>query len=370
MSCPTDSSQTIFIIIIASLAAVFVITLFYAFKTRQKRSQTPSSIDNLPSMESGQTPFKDTPSTVELQPNIIADSTTSTLSPQQESDTKSAEIPLESPSRYFPLTKLSITPSTFTATCPQSPYTNQPCLIQCFPMQDEHTLADGMAQASKMLAFKPLAVPILRLSGVLSGHLTNEQKDLISQHRCWSQSQLNRTMLWLVFEDCGRPLDEVLSEEWVNDDFVLNWMIQLADGLHALAERGIVHGNIWMNNIFVLEPEEKKAEVRLGGVAIGTEDHQFDKEAKEMKGTEGREEPLAPDIRAGGEPSCASDAFSLVRVFERMIQGRFRGDSDRGNGQVQNLVQRMLGKTAAEIRLLFSKFVKVPCYFFSIFLFW
>ena len=140
----------------------------------------------------------------------------------------------------------------------------------------------------------------------------------------------------------GRALDEVIAGQPLPGDRLLEISAQLADALHAIHRRGLVHGGLKPSNVFVTHDGHVKL-LELGVVSATLPDPPPDPDADSgSKTTSIDVRPLhparaadvfhpyvAPEQIAGRGADHRADLFAFGALMYEMATGRaaFRGDS-------------------------------------------
>ena len=95
---------------------------------------------------------------------------------------------------------------------------------------------------------------------------------------------------------------------------------QMAAGLQAIHDAGIIHRDIKPNNIML---EGSGPEVRLSITDFGlARAHQTEQWSLGKGVVAGTPEYMAPELLAGGEPSQASDLFAFGVVLHQLFTGQ------------------------------------------------
>ena len=139
----------------------------------------------------------------------------------------------------------------------------------------------------------------------------------------------------------GRALDEVLANGPLEPERVLDYAIQLVDGIAAVHRRGLVHGNIKPSNVFVTDDGHVKV-LELGvmsawwdtygqpdGVGSSSPTASVDQRAPSDTDVDGFHSYRSPEHLTGERLDHRSDIFSIGAVIYEMATGQraFPGDT-------------------------------------------
>ena len=139
----------------------------------------------------------------------------------------------------------------------------------------------------------------------------------------------------------GRALDEVLANGPLEPERVLDYAIQLVDGIAAVHRRGLVHGNIKPSNVFVTDDGHVKV-LELGvmsawwdtygqpdGVGSSSPTASVDQRAPSDTDVDGFHSYRSPEHLTGERLDHRSDIFSVGAVIYEMATGQraFPGDT-------------------------------------------
>jgi serine/threonine protein kinase len=119
----------------------------------------------------------------------------------------------------------------------------------------------------------------------------------------------------------GTSLAELLRDARVDKAKAREIAKQLAEGLQAAHTNGVIHGDFKPGNVFVVPREPPRAVIMDFGLS-----RIFGANAPE--GGDARDERagcleyMAPELRAGGEPSVASDIFAFGKVMQLLWPGQ------------------------------------------------
>lgn len=124
---------------------------------------------------------------------------------------------------------------------------------------------------------------------------------------------------WLVMEYVdGLSLSKVVAEQGpLSPDDAAAVLVQVADGLRAAHDAGIVHRDVKPSNILLTA--DGQAKLTDFGVARGTES---DATVTQTGLVTGSPAYLAPEVATGGTATPASDAWSLGATLFHLVTGR------------------------------------------------
>ncbi|MCB9596152.1 MAG: serine/threonine protein kinase [Sandaracinaceae bacterium] len=122
----------------------------------------------------------------------------------------------------------------------------------------------------------------------------------------------------------GKELEEAIGEGGLTPDDALEIGAQLADGLHAVHQLGVVHRDVKPQNVF-LSRKDGRLHVKLVDFGIAKT---FFGEALTMPGlTVGTPEFMAPEQAMGQEVDGRTDVFALGAVLFNIATGRVPFDA-------------------------------------------
>ncbi|MEO8660473.1 MAG: serine/threonine-protein kinase [Bryobacteraceae bacterium] len=118
----------------------------------------------------------------------------------------------------------------------------------------------------------------------------------------------------------GVRLDEFLDGGNPNPELSRDIVIQLAEGLHAAHEVGVVHGDFKPQNVILRsgEGDRSRAVITDFGLAriLGETPGPVSRSIEA-----GTPEYLAPELEAGGSPSFKSDVYAFGKVASKLLPG-------------------------------------------------
>ncbi len=120
---------------------------------------------------------------------------------------------------------------------------------------------------------------------------------------------------------CGRGLTELLAEGPLAIARVVRLLEGIADALDAIHDRGVVHRDIKLDNLMVIEQEGAAARTKLldFGIAVAPTD---DVPRLTVEGTlVGTPLYAAPEVLLGGIPTPRSDVYSLAATAYKLLTG-------------------------------------------------
>ena len=137
----------------------------------------------------------------------------------------------------------------------------------------------------------------------------------------------------------GQSLADLARHSLLPVPEVVEYMVQLADGLAAVHEKGIIHRDIKLENLVVLP--DKSLKLVDFGLAI-LDDEELTRLTREghVIGTLGY---IAPEVLVEGEAREGSDVFQMAVVFYRLLTGRFPFPRDK-------YLSVLLGREAFELK--------------------
>lgn len=119
----------------------------------------------------------------------------------------------------------------------------------------------------------------------------------------------------------GRPLSTVLSERGqLPAATAIDIVSQIAEGLGAAHERGIVHRDVKPANILILD--DGRAKITDFGIARGAAGTDLDEDLTQVGTIVGTAKYLAPEQVEGGEVDARTDVYSLGLVLYEALCGR------------------------------------------------
>lgn len=112
----------------------------------------------------------------------------------------------------------------------------------------------------------------------------------------------------------GKTLKEVLDERGkLSFDEVIDYMLQILDGVDALHEREIIHNDLKPDNLFIVRDGTIKI------VDFGIASHIYSKEQKETLGSVNY---VAPEVLISKKRSYQSDIYSCGIILFELLTGR------------------------------------------------
>ncbi|MFQ5499845.1 MAG: serine/threonine protein kinase [Candidatus Zixiibacteriota bacterium] len=104
----------------------------------------------------------------------------------------------------------------------------------------------------------------------------------------------------------GMSLRQLVEKQLPGPERMMSIAVHAAQGLKALYDMGVIHGNLSSTNVIV----DDQSTVRLGDAGLGWPAQAYPKE----------ETPawLAPELRRGGEPTRRSDLYALGAIICEM----------------------------------------------------
>lgn len=147
---------------------------------------------------------------------------------------------------------------------------------------------------------------------------------------------------YVVLEQlAGEPLENQLAERSpLPLGEALDLAVQVAAGLEAAHEVGLVHGNVSPGSIVVSRPPYGSAQVKLVGFSVDPDG------LRTIKLEPAGVLYASPERLGGGQPDARSDVFSLGAVLHHLLSGR----SPRGHralGDVPRLARSVLEQALA-----------------------
>lgn len=120
-----------------------------------------------------------------------------------------------------------------------------------------------------------------------------------------------------------------VSPDLLEEERIANWFVSLCEALDYIHDKGVIHRDVKLENILL----DSEGRVRISDFGISKVlDAEFGREVQAYRtitmvqpsgesrvlGTWGY---MAPELKRGGEATCAVDVYSLAIVFFRLLTG-------------------------------------------------
>lgn len=140
---------------------------------------------------------------------------------------------------------------------------------------------------------------------------------------------------WLVLEYIqGATLREVLGEGRMPVDRVLRIALQVAEGLAAAHEAGVLHRDLKAENVMISAGDRVRL-LDFGLAKIRDDDDSLTEEGVVV----GTLSSVSPEQAEGGDVDERSDLFSLGSMLYQMLSGRHPFKSDTATATLNNVVR-------------------------------